>query len=140
MGSFFKIDRVSYFYFHSSLGFEAEDITMEGFCRREVRDGQCQDLEGCSVLSDRVSLYKVGKLIPSCSGGINGLELPCKSGREGGPGKRCMDSKISPPEKGISLKEGHSEGDCMVWVLVVESDILVHLEQPGVWCLARGFT
>ena len=138
MSGFLQIERVSYFNFHSSLGFEIEDITMEGLCRGEIRDSQGKDSEGCSVLSNRMGLYQVGKLVSGCSGGVNWLELSCEGSRKGGPGKGYMGSKISPPKKGISLKEGSSKGDCKVWVLIMEYDVLPHLEQPGVWCLASG--
>ena len=87
-----------------------------------------------------MGLCEVGKLVSGCSGGIYWLELLCKSGRKGGPGKRSMVSKVSPPKEGIPLKKGCSKGDSMVWVLVVEFDVLLHLEQPGVWCQARGLT
>jgi hypothetical protein len=38
VGGFFKVSWVSYFYFHSSLGLEVEDVAMEGLSRGEVWD------------------------------------------------------------------------------------------------------
>ena len=52
VGGFFKSHWVSYFYFHSSLGLEVEDVVMEGLSRGEVWDCQCKDPEGCCVFGD----------------------------------------------------------------------------------------
>jgi len=38
VGGFFEGHWVSYFYFHSSLGLEVEDVMMEGLSRGEVWD------------------------------------------------------------------------------------------------------
>ena len=47
-----RVVGISYFYFHSSLGLEVEDVAMEGLSRGEVWDGQCKDPEGCCVFCD----------------------------------------------------------------------------------------
>jgi len=111
VGGFFQGGRVSYFYFHLGLRLEVEDVAMEGFSKGEVWDGQCENSEGCCIFCNRMGLDKISKFVSSSSSGINWLKLLCEGITEGIPGRGYVGSKISPPEKGISLEEGCCKGD-----------------------------